>query len=134
MADKKKDNKGNTKEKSITDILSESRNVLYGENVELTSVLINVLTLLGRIETRLSGIEHNTSVNTTTLGQMNDKLTSLNARVITAETEIVGVNNRVAELETSSPGTSNLFDEVNEVNSTPERESYQVNHGRLYFK
>jgi hypothetical protein len=72
MADKKKGKKGNTKEKSITDILSESRNVLYGENLELTSVLTNVLTLLGRIETRLSGIEHNTSVNTTTLGQMND--------------------------------------------------------------
>ena len=36
MADKKKDKKGNAKEKSITDILSESRNVLYGENVELT--------------------------------------------------------------------------------------------------
>jgi uncharacterized protein YlxW (UPF0749 family) len=130
MADKKKDKKGNAKEKSITDILSESRNVLYGENVELTSVLTNVLLLLGRMDTRLFGIEHNTSVNTTTLSQMNDKLTSLNARVITAETEIVGVNNRVAELETSSQGTSNLFDEVNEVNSTPERESNQVNHGR----
>ena len=39
-------------------------------------------------------------------------LTSLNARVLTAETEIVGVKNRVAELETSSQGTSNLFDEV----------------------
>jgi hypothetical protein len=47
MADKKKD-------KTITDILSESRNMLYGENVELTSVLINVLTLLGRMDTRLS--------------------------------------------------------------------------------
>jgi predicted nucleic acid-binding Zn-ribbon protein len=107
MADKNKDKKGNAKEKSITDILSESRNVLFGENVELTSVL----TSLGRMNTRLSGIEHNTSVNTT-LSQMNDKLTSLNVRVITAETEIVGVKNRVAELETSSQGTSNLLDEV----------------------
>ena len=108
MADEKNDKKGNAKEKSIR----ESRNVLYEENVELTSVLTNVLTLLCRMDTRLSGIEHNTSVNTTTLSQMNDKLTSLNARVITAETEIVGVKNRVAELETSSQGTSNLFDEV----------------------
>jgi predicted nucleic acid-binding Zn-ribbon protein len=108
MADEKNDKKGNAKEKSIT----ESRNVLYEENVELTSVLTNVLTLLCRMDTRLSGIEHNTSVNTTTLSQMNDKLTSLNARVITAETEIVGVKNRVAELETSSQGTSNLFDGV----------------------
>ena len=107
MADKNKDKKGNAKEKSITDILSESRNVLFGENVELTSVL----TSLGRMNTRLSGIEHNTSVNTT-LSQMNDKHTSLNVRVITAETEIVGVKNRVAELETSSQGTSNLLDEV----------------------
>jgi predicted nucleic acid-binding Zn-ribbon protein len=107
MADKNKDKKGNAKEKSITDILSESRNVLFGENVELTSVL----TSLGRMNTRLSGIEHNTSVNTT-LSQMNDKLTSLNVRVITAETQIVGVKNRVAELETSSQGTSNLLDEV----------------------
>lgn len=39
-------------------------------------------------------------------------LTSLNARVITAETEIVGVKNRAAELETSSQGISNLFDDV----------------------
>ena len=85
--------------------------MLYGENVELRSVLTNVLTLLGRMDTRLSGIEHNTSVNTR-LSQMNDKLTSLNARVITPETEIVGVKNRVAELETSSQGTSNLLDEV----------------------
>jgi predicted nucleic acid-binding Zn-ribbon protein len=46
------------------------------------------------------------------LSKMNDNLTSFNARVITAETEIVGVKNRVAELETSSQGTSNLFDEV----------------------
>jgi hypothetical protein len=112
MTDKKKDKKGNAKEKSITDILTESRNVLYEENVELTSVLSNVLTLLCRMDTRLSGIEHSTSVNTTTLSQMNDKLTSLNARVITAETEIVGVKHRVAEPETSSQGTSNLFDEV----------------------
>lgn len=62
MADKnkdKKDKKGNEKEKSITDILSDSRNMLYGENVELTSVLTNVLTLLGRT------IRYRTSVNTT---------------------------------------------------------------------
>jgi hypothetical protein len=43
MADKKKGKKGNAKEKSITDILSESRNVLYGKNLELTSVLTSVI-------------------------------------------------------------------------------------------
>ena len=107
MADKKKKN-----EKSTTQILSESRNVLYGENVEISSVLNNCLTLLTRMDTRLTNIEKNTGKNTTTLVQMNDKLTSLTARVITAENEIVAVKGRVTDIEANVQGTSNLFDEV----------------------
>jgi hypothetical protein len=39
-----------------------------------------------------------------TLNQMNDKLNTLTARVITAETDIVHVKSRVADLEASSQG------------------------------
>jgi hypothetical protein len=45
---------------------------------------------------------------------MNDKLNTLTARVITAETDIVHVKSRVADLEASSQGTGNLFDDVKE--------------------
>lgn len=107
----KKDKKG---QKSTTEILKESRNVLYGDEVEVSSVLNNVLTLLNRMDTRLSTIEKNTGKNTVTLNQMNDKLNTLTARVITAETDIVHVKSRVSDLEASSQGTGNLFDDVKE--------------------
>ena len=94
----KKDKKG---QKSTTEILKESRSVLYGDEVEVSSVLNNVWTLLNRMDTRLSTIE-NTGTNTVTLNQMNDKLNTLTARVITAETDIVHVKSRVADLEASS--------------------------------
>ena len=107
----KKDKKG---QKSTTEILKESRSVLYGDEVEVSSVLNNVLTLLNRLDTRLSTIEKNTGNNAVTLNQMNDKLNTLTARVITAETDIVHVKSRVADLEASSQGTGNLFDDVKE--------------------
>ena len=107
----KKDKKG---QKSTTEILKESRSVFYGDEVEVSSVLNNVLTLLNRMDTRLSTIEKNTGKNTVTLNQMNDKLNTLTARVITAETDIVHVKSRVADLEASSQGTGNLFDDVKE--------------------
>jgi hypothetical protein len=53
----KKDKKG---QKSTTEILKENRSVLYGDEVEVSSVLNNVLTLLNRMDTRLSTIEKNT--------------------------------------------------------------------------
>jgi DNA repair ATPase RecN len=91
----KKDKKG---QKSTTEILKENRSVLYGDEVEVSSVLNNVLTLLNRMDTRLSTIEKNTGKNTVTLNQMNDKLNTLTARVITAETDIVHVKSRVADV------------------------------------
>jgi chromosome segregation ATPase len=66
------------------------------------------------MDTRLSTIEKNTGKNTVTLNQMNDKLNTLTTRVITAETDIVHVISRVADLEASSQGTRNLFDDVKE--------------------
>ncbi|CAG2208866.1 unnamed protein product [Mytilus edulis] len=105
----KKDKKG---DKSTTQILKESRNVLYGEETEIPAVLNNVLTLLNRMDTRLSSIEKNTGKNTTTLSQMNDKFNSLSARVIDAEKDIVDVKSRVTQLEATSHGTGNLFDEI----------------------
>jgi chromosome segregation ATPase len=107
----KKDKKG---QKSTTGILKESRSVLYGDEVEESSVLNNVWTLLNRMDTRLSTIEKNTGKNAVTLNQMNDKLNTLTARVITAESDIVHVKSRVADLEASSQGTGNLFDDVKE--------------------
>ncbi|XP_063418148.1 uncharacterized protein LOC134700894 [Mytilus trossulus] len=98
--------------KSTANILQESRHVLYGDEVEVATVLENVLTLLNRMDTRLVSIEKNTSKNTSTLTQMNDKLNSLTARVITVETDIVNVKSRVSDLEARSEGTGNLFDEV----------------------
>jgi hypothetical protein len=47
-------------QKSTTEILKESRSVLYGDEVEVSSVLNNVLTLLNRMDTRLSTIEKKT--------------------------------------------------------------------------
>jgi hypothetical protein len=64
---------GTQNQKSTTEILKESRSVLYGDEVEVSSVLNNVLTLLNRMDTRLSTIEKNTGKNTVTLNQMNDK-------------------------------------------------------------
>ncbi|VDI69937.1 Hypothetical predicted protein [Mytilus galloprovincialis] len=43
---------------------------------------------------------------------MNDKLTSITARVITAEKDIYDVKTRVSDLESNCQGTSNIFDEV----------------------
>ncbi|VDI25874.1 Hypothetical predicted protein [Mytilus galloprovincialis] len=115
--------------KSTADILQESRHVLYGDEVEVATVLENVLTLLNRMDTRLVSIEKNTSKNTGTLTQMNDKLNSLTARVITVETDIV--NSRVSDLETSSEGTGNLFDEVKSKTCSLEKdiEQLQRNNG-----
>jgi hypothetical protein len=45
---------------------------------------------------------------------MDEKLTSLTSRVIAVENEITSVKTRVSDLETSSQGTSNLFDEIKE--------------------
>lgn len=111
MADKK-DKKSKSGEKSTAQILSDSRNVLYGDSTDISLLMNNMLTLMNRMDTRLTNIEKNTSKNTTTLSQMNDKLTSLTARVITAEKDIVDVKSRVTELETNSLGTGNLFDEI----------------------
>lgn len=105
------DKKGKT-DKSTAQILNETRNVLYGENVELSSVLNNVLTLLNRMDTRLCTIEKNTGQNTTTLKQMNDTLTSLTSRVITVESDVSQIKTRVSDMESSLQGTGNLFDEV----------------------
>ena len=52
-----------------------------------------VLKILNRMDTRLSSIEKNIGKNTHTLKEMNDKLTSLTSRLITAETEITKVKN-----------------------------------------
>ncbi|CAC5365326.1 unnamed protein product [Mytilus coruscus] len=57
MGDKKKKNK-----KSTTDILKESRHVLYGDEVEVATVLENALTLLNIMDTRLLSIEKNTDL------------------------------------------------------------------------
>ncbi|VDI45966.1 Hypothetical predicted protein [Mytilus galloprovincialis] len=105
----KKDKKG---DKSTTQILKESRNVLYGEETEIPAVLNNVLTLLNRMDTPLSSIEKNTKKNTTTLSQMNDKFNCLSARVFDTEKRIVDVKSRVTQLEATSHGTGNLFDEI----------------------
>ncbi|VDI38254.1 Hypothetical predicted protein [Mytilus galloprovincialis] len=64
------------------------------------------------MDTRLTSIEKNTGKNTTTLSQMNDKFNSLSARVIDAEKDIVDVKSRVTQLEATSHGTGNLFDEI----------------------
>ncbi|CAG2184797.1 unnamed protein product [Mytilus edulis] len=112
--------------KSTADILQESRHVLYGDEVEVATVLENVLTLLNRMDTRLVSIEKNTSKNTSTLTQMNDKLNSLTARVITVETDIVNVKSRVSDLETSSEGTGNLFDEVKSKTCSLEKDIEQL--------
>ena len=121
MAEKKK--KG---EPSTTQILSDTRNVLYGDNVELSSVLNNVLTCLSRMDSKLVSIEKNTSKNTATLKQLDDKLTSLTSRVITAESEITNVKTRVAELESSSQGTSNLYDDMKEKSDDLKRDLNEV--------
>ncbi|CAC5395961.1 unnamed protein product [Mytilus coruscus] len=117
--------------KSTADILKESRHVLYGDEVEVATVLENVLTLLNRMDTRLLSIEKNTGKNTSTLTQMNDKLNSLTARVITAETDIVNVKSRVSDLEASTEGTGNLFDDVKSKTYSLEKEIEQLkrSHG-----
>ena len=107
----KRDKKPKRGEKSTAQILNESRNVLYGESSDMSLLMNNMFTLLNRMDTRLTSIEKNTGKNTTTLNQMNDKLTSLTARIITAEKDIIDVKNRVTELETNSQDTGNLFDE-----------------------
>lgn len=105
-------NKNKNENKSTSQLLSDSRNVLYGGENEIASVLNNVLVLLNRMDSRLCTIESNTRKNTETLKQMNDTLTSLTARVITAEHEITDVKTRVGELEATSIGTGNLFDDI----------------------
>jgi hypothetical protein len=50
-----------------------------------------------------------------------DKLTTLTYRVITVENDITSVKTRVSDLETSSQGTSNLFDEIKETTETTKK-------------
>lgn len=120
MSKKEKD-KDKKNELSTSQILGETRNVLFGENTQLTAVLNNLVTLFSRMDSRLSSIEENTGKNTRTLKQMDDKLTSLTSRVITVENEITSVKTRVSDLETSSQGTSNLFDEIKETTETTKK-------------
>jgi predicted nucleic acid-binding Zn-ribbon protein len=120
MSKKEKD-KDKKNELSTSQILGETRNVLFGENTQLTAVLNNLVTLFSRMDSRLSSIEENTGKNTRTLNQMDDKLTSLTSRVITVENEITSVKTRVSDLETSSQGTSNLFDEIKETTETTKK-------------
>jgi hypothetical protein len=63
---------------------------------------------------------------------MNDKLNTLTARVITAETDIVHVKSRVADLEASSQGTGNLFDDVKE--KTDKLSNILFNNVKTLFK
>lgn len=112
MANRKK-----TEQKATSQILNETRNVLYGDNQVnesggIEAVLGNLLAVLGRMDTKLSTIEKNTNQNTSTLKDMSDKLTSLTSRVITAEHDIKDVKDRVSELEANTEGTGNLFDEM----------------------
>jgi chromosome segregation ATPase len=52
---------------------------------------------------------------------LDDKLTTLTYRVITVENDITSVKTRVSDLETSSQGTSNLFDEIKETTETTKK-------------
>jgi hypothetical protein len=63
----------------FSEILKESRSVLYGDEVEVSSVLNNVLTLLNRMDTRLSTIEKKTGKNTVTLNQ---KISTKNVKLL----------------------------------------------------
>ena len=116
-------------------MLGETRSVLFGDNTELTAVLNNLVTLFSRMDSRLSSIEENTGKNTRTLKQMDDKLTSLTSSVITVENEITSVKTRVSDLETSSQGTSNLFDEIKETTETTKKglEKIRTKHQQTQF-
>jgi hypothetical protein len=67
---KKEKGKDKKNELSTSQILGETRNVLFGENTQLTAVLNNLVTLFSRMDSRLSSIEENTGKNTRTLKQM----------------------------------------------------------------
>ena len=129
----KKDKKPKGGEKSTAQILNESRNVLYGESSDMSLLVNNMFTLLNRMDTRLTSIEKNTGKNTTTLNQMNDKLTSLTARVITAEKDIIDVKNRVTELETNSQDTGSLFDEIKKTDNMEKGfDDLKKKHSKIY--
>ncbi|VDI20591.1 protocadherin-15 [Mytilus galloprovincialis] len=97
-----------------TSVRQQPNNVSVEHNL-LSSLLksyAKTITEMFCMFARLSSIEKNTGKNTSTLTQMNDKLTSITARVITAEKDIYDVKTRVSDLESNCQGTSNIFDEV----------------------
>ena len=129
----KKEKKG---DKSTTQLLKDSRSKLYGDDnteIPVPVVLNNFLTLFNRMDTRLSSIEKNTGKNTTTLSEMNAKMNSLTARVIDAEKDITAVKSRVTQLEATSQGTGNLFDEVKSKTDTLMTEIGKMHKERKEF-
>ena len=129
----KKEKKG---DKSTTQLLKESRSVLYGDDnteIPVPVVLNNFLTLFNRMDTRLSSIEKNTGKNTTTLSEMNAKMNSLTARVIDAEKDITAVKSRVTQLKATFQGTGNLFDEVKSKTDTLMTEIGKMHKERKEF-
>ena len=67
-------------EKGTTDVLSECRGVLYGddtENGDMYVMMKSMVAILAKVEDRLNIIEKNTG----TLEEVNNKLTQLTSRV-----------------------------------------------------
>ena len=96
-------------EKSTTDVLSECRGVLYGddtENGDMYVMMKSMVAILAKVEDRLNIIEKNTG----TLEEVNNKLTQLTSRVQTTESELKKVHEKVNSMENDLHGIGNLFD------------------------
>ena len=104
----------NFSEKSTTDVLSECRGVLYGddpantENADMYVMLKSMFYILAKVEDRLNIIEKNTG----TLEEVNNKLTKLTSRVQTTESELKKVHEKVNNMENDLNGIGNLCDKL----------------------
>ena len=100
--------------KSTTDVLSECRGVLYGDdpanaaNADMYVMLKSMFYILAKVEDRLNIIEKNTG----TLEEVNNKLTMLTSRVQKTESELKKVNEKVNNMENDLHGIDNLCDEL----------------------
>ena len=112
-------NKGNDVDTS--DVLKSYREALYGcsqsdmPNTELIAMMGNVLSVMQKIDDRLSRMEaQNTKIeqNTNALTEINKKVSSLSSKVAGLQADTVILENRVNTMENDLQGNSDLFDDL----------------------
>ena len=109
-------------ERSTSDLLSEYRNVLYGEttqsevqNSDLCVIMTNVLDLMAKMEAKLTTVDGRLETiegHTSSIKKIESKLTKLETNMSVMEHNISGVQKQIVEMQGDIEGTSGLYDQI----------------------